>query len=322
MAYEGIPGGSTFALNRTRLERMFAELYETSVPITEAVEKTVAADGDPAGVKDFDNLHDALKWAELQTYTKGGEVILSLEDGNHIIGGEGRLDDYNWAYYVFTRASVVLVGASGDKSLCTITLDGWDDGDQWACMFILRSAAILFENVTVDLGADLYPYPENVSLVWGYDSSNFTCTTSTLEDFAGLWFDSGCTVNLFGSVIDGGAGYFEIMGNGTNGYALSSTFQNFTTTAIAVGNGATMCLDGTTTFTGNGSDTNIPLNEIQPDGSYITNKTVPLIQADTVGTTAERPTARQIGHPYFDTTLGYSINWDGTNWVDGAGTTV
>jgi hypothetical protein len=41
------------------------------------------------------------------------------------------------------------------------------------------------------------------------------------------------------------------------------------------------------------------------------------------GTTAQRPTkGLYVGRPYFDTTLGYSINYNGTVWVDGAGTPV
>jgi hypothetical protein len=41
------------------------------------------------------------------------------------------------------------------------------------------------------------------------------------------------------------------------------------------------------------------------------------------GTTAQRPTkGLWIGRPYFDTTLGYSINYNGTVWVDGAGTPI
>lgn len=41
------------------------------------------------------------------------------------------------------------------------------------------------------------------------------------------------------------------------------------------------------------------------------------------GTTANRPTnGLKIGSWYFDTTLGYIIHYDGTNWVNGSGTTV
>ena len=41
------------------------------------------------------------------------------------------------------------------------------------------------------------------------------------------------------------------------------------------------------------------------------------------GTTANRPTERlSIGQTYFDTTLGIPIWYNGTNWVNSAGTTV
>ena len=35
--------------------------------ITTAITKTVAADGDPAGVKDFDTFEDAITWLEKQS---------------------------------------------------------------------------------------------------------------------------------------------------------------------------------------------------------------------------------------------------------------
>jgi len=41
------------------------------------------------------------------------------------------------------------------------------------------------------------------------------------------------------------------------------------------------------------------------------------------GVTADRPTnGLVVGSYYFDTTLGYNIWYDGTNWVDASGSTV
>lgn len=41
------------------------------------------------------------------------------------------------------------------------------------------------------------------------------------------------------------------------------------------------------------------------------------------GTTAARPTNRlQVGQFYFDTTINRPIWWDGTNWINAAGTVV
>ena len=47
------------------------------------------------------------------------------------------------------------------------------------------------------------------------------------------------------------------------------------------------------------------------------------INTPAYGTTADRPLINlQIGQFYFDTTLGYPIWYDGTNWVDATGTVV
>lgn len=40
------------------------------------------------------------------------------------------------------------------------------------------------------------------------------------------------------------------------------------------------------------------------------------------GTTANRPTSPVTGQRFFDTTLGYPIFWNGSNWVNSSGTTV
>lgn len=58
----------------------------------------------------------------------------------------------------------------------------------------------------------------------------------------------------------------------------------------------------------------------------IDNVTQALIIPD-AGTTAERPISTtlikvQIGEPFFDTTLGIPIWWNGANWVNASGTVV
>lgn len=37
------------------------------------------------------------------------------------------------------------------------------------------------------------------------------------------------------------------------------------------------------------------------------------------GTTALRPTSPSVGQFYFDTTLGFPVWWDGSDWVDATG---
>lgn len=40
------------------------------------------------------------------------------------------------------------------------------------------------------------------------------------------------------------------------------------------------------------------------------------------GTTAERPTTAFIGFSFFDTSLGFPVSWDGSDWVDATGAVV
>ncbi len=62
---------------------------------------------------------------------------------------------------------------------------------------------------------------------------------------------------------------------------------------------------------------------VQPSPEWFNMVFLALSGLTTSGTTADRPTtALWVGRTYFDTTLGFSINWNGTAWVDGTGTPV
>ena len=50
---------------------------------------------------------------------------------------------------------------------------------------------------------------------------------------------------------------------------------------------------------------------------------VATLSTPNAGTTASRPsTSLQVGQFYFDTTINRPIWWDGTNWINAAGTVV
>jgi hypothetical protein len=53
------------------------------------------------------------------------------------------------------------------------------------------------------------------------------------------------------------------------------------------------------------------------------NAVIANVLVPNAGSTADRPTINlQIGQQYFDTTLGLPIWWNGTDWIDAAGTVV
>lgn len=61
----------------------------------------------------------------------------------------------------------------------------------------------------------------------------------------------------------------------------------------------------------------------KPWGNFFTRAWQLLAAAEEAGLTAARPVKNLwIGRPYFDTTLGLPIWWDGSQWIDAAGNTV
>lgn len=71
------------------------------------------------------------------------------------------------------------------------------------------------------------------------------------------------------------------------------------------------------------SNFNFPLDRSMPKAHIAWYGAVGRLCNDlqSAGTTANRPTrGLWIGRPFFDTTLGYPVWYDGTGWVDATGT--
>lgn len=98
-------------------------------------------------------------------------------------------------------------------------------------------------------------------------------------------------------------------------------------------NGGNIILE-TAATTGTGSRGAIILNarQIDASGSLMRNLGTPLTGSDAAtakyadvfptGSTASRPTGPVTGQRFFDTTIGRPIWWNGTNWINAAGTIV
>jgi hypothetical protein len=58
----------------------------------------------------------------------------------------------------------------------------------------------------------------------------------------------------------------------------------------------------------------------RPWATWLSQAWAIIFAAQQSGVTGDRPTSNLwTGRPYFDTTLGYAIWWDGTEWVDATG---
>lgn len=61
----------------------------------------------------------------------------------------------------------------------------------------------------------------------------------------------------------------------------------------------------------------------KPWANWLTRAWQILSAAEQFGTTAQRPTTQLwVPRPYFDTTIGLPIWWNGTDWIDAAGNVV
>ena len=134
--------------------------------ITETTTKTVASSTtvDPS-TKDFASLHEALRWAEKVRTIGAALVILQLDEGVHVLGGEGEFDDWNWNYYKLSDIDITIVGDTDTwdetdlRDNYIITIDSYDDGDSWGDIIDIYGVCTLrLKGLVFDATYNGYPY--------------------------------------------------------------------------------------------------------------------------------------------------------------------
>lgn len=70
--------------------------------------------------KDYELITDALRYAEGVLFSGGGELIIELDDGTHII--DENVNSTDWILYNFKDCKITIQSASGDKSLCNVKM--------------------------------------------------------------------------------------------------------------------------------------------------------------------------------------------------------
>lgn len=247
---------------------LFVGGYQVYPTITSTVTKTVGAG------KDFETLLAAMTWATAQITSHAGLIVLSLDDGIHEVGEPSDFNTTYWAYHVVAN-TLTIESASGVTANCSITLPSTDDGDQYPTLFTsVHKGSLLLKEVTIDPSLNGYPYSTSVGPVsindgrlilsksviknadyavyaWGYGKVEYQ---NTLIESCDVALSAGLHSTI--AVIWGGSPSAEIK-NCTTGVSVTES---------SVANVSNL------TFTTNTADTSIPLNEIQYDGSYITNE--------------------------------------------------
>lgn len=217
--------------------------------------------------QDFETLMDAISWAQEQTFSGGGHLELQLLSGTHVIapvvGEESR---YEWSYSIgaFTNAAITIAGTGAANT--TIAWDSTDpDTDGYDLMTFINSF-VIFKWVTLDTYGDGFTdYEKYINADSSYIFFNDCVVKNTY-----LYIASESDVLFRSGELD--ASNLSLYGNSTARAIISMEFKNMASNeALTVTHGSTFVSTVGITFTNNTTDTNIPLNVIQTDQSFISD---------------------------------------------------
>jgi len=268
--------------------------------------------------KDFETLHEALSWAEKISGVGNGMIIFKLDDGVHKLGAEGSFDGTKPIYSI-QNLYISIESSSQIEGNCIITIDGGSQTPAFIEVFRLIGSVIITYKITVDLAYDGYDVGAT-SLYFGrlFSTATFIMQSSTIKSVGQIMAQHASTIVFDNSTVDG---FKSITMVNSNAIFMDTIVKNGTSSGgsiVAMYFSNVQLINAT--LTDNVKDTNIPLNEVQEDGSYIGDGSY-LQPKPLSGDTASRPTVTRIGFRYFDTTLGKPIWWSGSEWVDATGTT-
>ncbi len=226
--------------------------------ITEDTTKTVGAG------QDFTTLHEALTWATGVKSAGNAGLLLSVADGIHALPAPQIP-----APYTFNSLNLTIQSTSGNKADCTITIDTAGETSLWPVIFKMNAGRLFVKNLTIDPALNGYAYADNTMFLAGYVGSDIQATTVDFKNHRQALILSGSIGYMAACSFDGVNFGVNINNQSYAGFNTCS-FNNATNTAITANNNSTVEYSSST-FSGNTADYSITLNEVQPDGSLITD---------------------------------------------------
>ena len=268
--------------------------------ITTPVMKTVASatSADPSAF-DFSTLHDALRWVEKKQIFNAGTIALGLDDGMHYLGrqGPGEIDAASGSYYNFSNTNIALLSMSMSGN-CVLTMDPYDDGDAGPKIISAFNSILQFVGLVINEDAGGYLYPLQVAFVTCYKTtvsvsmamingfyeafsldagSQLKASQLTIENIDGaIRARNRSSIAATGMTIDGASSliYGPILVDNSDIYISSGEIKN-SLYGVYTQQGGKAVLESVT-LTNNTNDANIPLNEIQYNGAYVSTANAPL----------------------------------------------
>lgn len=217
--------------------------------------------------KDFESFHKAMTWACQQVTLNHGQIKLVLDAGTHYVGEPEDFNEDTWCFY--TIANNIFIEGAG-KATTFITLPSTDDGNNYPGIFWIGGGRFRIQGVTIDGTYGGYPYAKGVDagFVYRADCAIISCNFSDLDAaFVGgqITYNDSCVID------DCALGVF-ISGNGIDITLNATTISNCDEAIGYFNSGRNGHISTKNTiFTTNTSDYPFTLNEIQYDGSFISN---------------------------------------------------
>lgn len=235
------------------------EIMEKQI-ITEVLQVTVGIGGD------IETLHEALQYAASIQTIGNGVLALILLPGTHILDPDNILDPFYGHHYSLQHITMVITSVAG-RDLTFVTIpEVFDEG----YIFLMLNSTINFIGVTFDGTLGGHVNGGSNQLMYGtYQSLTEGCT---FKNFDRTMISNGVITFEGNCIFEGNT---EALRTGHGSKILlyqSPTFNNNDTALFADYAGQIMIKSDTTiVFSGNTTDTNIPMNEIQYDNSLISD---------------------------------------------------
>ena len=298
---QGVDGGEktslaptdTFELQETANGDSYWCTHNTLLKaVTTAVTYTVAADGDPAGVQDFDSLEEAMVEVSKYYVMEQGGITLFLEDGQHIISD---VHDDSALTIKFINTRLYIESASSDASLCTITFASGSTvtNTYFAAAY---NALIGLSDITIDPRANggsqvLFSLfasylssrvsyfdciIKRVAYLSAIDGGTLLLNNTTVSDAISyaLQGTRGAQIYTEGTCVIDNCGYGIYLANSSN-FNLSSgtlTISNCATAGVWLQVNCTASFrTGSLTFSGNTLDSNNTINRVSVENELLTN---------------------------------------------------
>lgn len=263
---------TSIAGNLAQLRSEFNILEQEAVtldPLYVATSKTVGAG------QDYETLDLALAWINTMVLSSAASIELVLDDGDHTLAYDVTT---NFPLYQYNQVNLSIRSASGDKALCSITIEAYDDlGAINPVIFAFgTSTDVTISNITLDAEIGAYAYANTLTWIQTYGKLTLNNTDGLNSklivegDYATIDVVGGNYDGLARAAIDVKGGELALEGTITIANSLWGIF------ASGMAKGSILA---TMTWTNNTNDLNVTMNVLMGNGTLLTDGVGPITLA-------------------------------------------